>query len=348
MRQLSRSCARVSVAGVLLCLLVPCVSASPQWLNYPTPNLPRSSDGKPNLDAPAPRLPDGTPDLGGAWTGRSVAMEPADNVIRPTSRALIEQREHDFFKDRPSFKCLPSGPEPVARFRSFVQSSRAIIVLYDDLTYRIIHMDGRTLEAAPEPSWMGYSVGHWEKDTLVVESNGFNDRTWLSKTGIPHSEALRMTERYQRLTVGTIRVEVTINDPETFTQPWNGSFELRLVPDTELVEGVCESDQSHWVGTLADAAKEAVSVAPAVLARHIGVYSGPWGQSTRTLRVRLVDGVRYSNGTGGETVRLVPQSETFFLTTDGYSLEFGGDRNGNSEFVVERHVSGDWKYARQP
>lgn len=176
MRYLSRSCARFAVAGVLLCLLVPCVSASPQWLNYPTPNLPRSSDGKPKLDAPAPRLPHGTPDLGGAWTGRSVAMESADNVIRPTPRALIEQREHNFFKDRPSFKCLPSGAEPVARFRSFVQSPRAIIVLYDDPTYRIILTDGRTLEAAPEPSWMGYSVGHWEKDALVGQFSVFLPR----------------------------------------------------------------------------------------------------------------------------------------------------------------------------
>jgi len=321
--------------------------ASAQWLNHPTPNIPRSADGKPNLDASAPRQPDGTPDLSGAWNGRAVAMAPADETIRPSGRALLEQRENNYFKDRPLFKCLPSGPEPTPLFRNFVQSPRAIVVLYENLTYRIIHMDGRALEPTPEPTWMGYSVGHWEGDTLVVESNGFNDRTWLSKTGVPHSEALRMTERYQRLTVGTLRVDVTINDPELFTQPWNGSYELRLLPDTEVVEAVCESDQSHWTGTVADTTKKAVSVAPAVLARHVGVYSGRWGTGTRTVRVTLVDGVLYGNGTAGEKVRLVPQSETFFLTSDGYSLEFGGDRHGSSEFVVERHVSGDWKYMRQ-
>lgn len=333
---------------VLGVLAITTNAADAQWLDHPTPNIPRTSDGKPNLAGPPPRLADGTPDLGGVWTGPSVVIAPPDDVIRPSARALIQQREENFFKERPFFRCLPNGPEPFTPFKTIIQASRAIVILYENLNYRVIHMDGRELERDPERTWMGYSVGRWDGETLVVESNGFNDRTWLNSRGLPHSESLRMTERYSRPTAGKIHVEVTVTDLDMFTRPWTGAYDLVLRPDTEIVEGVCESDQSHWVGSLADTTKNATSVEPAVLARHVGTYSGLWGQNVRTVRITLVDGVLYSNGTAGERVRLVPQSEAFFFSSDGYSYEFGGDADGKSEFVVERHISGDWKYIRQP
>ena len=107
----------------------------------------------------------------------------------------------------------------VAGWKRITQTPTLITILYEDLTYRQIFLDGRKLEADPERTWMGYSVGRWEGDTLVVDSFGFNDRTWLDARGMPHTEALRMTERYRRETVGRMQVDLTVTDPGTFTSP---------------------------------------------------------------------------------------------------------------------------------
>ena len=120
------------------------------------------------------------------------------------SKALIREREENYFKDRPAFQCQPSGPETVAGWRRIIQTPSLIAIAYETLTYRLIFMDGRKLEANPERTWMGYSVGRWEGDTLVVDSFGFNDRTWLDARGLPHTEALRTTERYRRRNVRTV------------------------------------------------------------------------------------------------------------------------------------------------
>ena len=136
------------------------------------------------------------------------------------SKALIREREENYFKDRPAFNCQPSGPEPMAGWRRIIQTPSLIAIAYETLTYRLIFMDGRKLEADPERTWMGYSVGRWEGDTLVVDSFGFNDRTWLDARGLPHTEALRTTERYRRRNVGQLQVELTVTDPGAFAKPW--------------------------------------------------------------------------------------------------------------------------------
>ena len=147
-------------------------------------------------------------------------------------------------------------------------------MLIDDLTYRFIHTDGRELEANPAPSWMGYSVGRWEGDTLVVESAGFNDKTWVSRYGVSHTEALRMTERYRRSDVGHLQLGVTFTDPGAFTKPWGFKAEMTLAADTEMLESVCEKSSDEWAASLTDAARPGVSVPPEVLARYVGVYTG--------------------------------------------------------------------------
>jgi len=194
---------------------------------------------------------------------------------------------------------------------------------------------------------MGYSVGGWEGDTLVVDSFGFNDRTWLDARGLPHTEALRTTERYQRRNLGRLQVELTVTDPGAFAKSWSVAYDLEFRPDTEMVEGVCESDQSHWVGRLSDAERGAVTIPATTLAKYVAVYSGLWGARQRTVRIRLADGTLFANGVLEEQVRLIPQSEVSFMGTDGLSYEF--DPAGNpAAFMVGRHVSSDWRYARQP
>jgi hypothetical protein len=330
----------VSFAAVVL-------PANAQWLNHPTPNIPRTADGKPNLAAPAPRGADGHPDLSGPWTGRSALIRVPDEALTAKSKALLHEREENYFKDRPAFQCRPSGPETVAGWRRIIQTPSLITIVYENLTYRLIFMDGRRLEADPERTWMGYSVGRWEGDTLVVDSFGFNDRTWLDARGLPHTEALRTTERYQRRNLGQAQVELTVNDPGAFAKPWTVTYELEFHPDTEMVEGVCESQQSHWVGRLSDVERGAVTVPPATLAKYVGVYSGLWVTRPRTVRIQLEGGTLYSNGVLEEKVRLIPHSEAIFMGTDGLTYEFDPDGNP-AAFMVERHVSGDWRYARQP
>ena len=320
--------------------------ANAQWLNQATPNIPRTADGKPNLAAPAARDADGHPDLSGLWSGSAVVIRVPDEALTVKSKALIDERRENYFKDRPAFRCQPRGPETFGSWRRIIQTPSIIAIVYDSLIYRLIFMDGRRLEADPERTWMGYSVGRWEADTLVVDSFGFNDRTWLDARGLPHTDALRTRERYQRRNLGRLQVELTVTDPGAFAKSWSVEYDLELSPDTEMVEGVCESDQSHWVGRLSDDERGAVTIPPTTLAKYVGVYSGLWGTRPRTVRIHLAGGTLYANGILEEEVRLIPRSEVSFMGNDGLSYEF--DPAGNSAaFMVERHVSGDWRYARQ-
>ena len=204
-------------------LIVACAVGAPlsaQWLNQPTPALPRTADGKPNLSAPAPRAPDGKPDLSGLWNrmspkySRNIAADLKPGDVLPWAEALVNERRENLGKGYMNTMCVPFGPSYVtsadttgAEQMKIIQTPSLIVILNPDLTYRQVFMDGRTLERDPNPAWMGYSVGRWDGDTLVVESNGYNDRTWLDHDGHPHTEALRMTERYRRRDFGHMDVD---------------------------------------------------------------------------------------------------------------------------------------------
>src|SRR5262245_36121285 len=325
-----------------------------QWLNHPTPGIPRTSDGKPNLGAPTPHSTDGKPDLSGVWNGSPPALKPPEGSIQPWAHALMKQREETFFKDRPSYRCLPSGPEQTFGWKRIVQTPTLITILNDDLTYRLIFMDGRRLESEPNPSWMGYSVGRWEGNALVVDSFGFNDRTWLSGRGLPHTEALRITERYQRRDFGHLRIDVTITDTGTFSKPWSFPVDLELRPDTEVLEAVCESRQDHWVGTVSDARQSEVAVPQDVLTAYVGVYSGVWATRPRTVKISVKNGglvatIFTDSVLTREDEPLVAQSPTTFLGAgDGLGYEFIRQGTGVATQVIERHVSGAYTFARQP
>ena len=200
---------------VALVLIAGTMPAGAQWLDRLWPGIPRTADGKPNLTAPAPRGPDGKPDLTGVWNAPPLVARPDPANLQPWVIDLSRQHQQEYFKARPYYQCRPSGPE-AERFggwKRILQTPTAIAILNDDLTYRVIHTDGRELEANPPPSWMGYSAGRWDGDTLVVDSVGFNDKTWTSRYGVSHTEALRMTERYRRPDFGHLQVEVTFTDP---------------------------------------------------------------------------------------------------------------------------------------
>jgi len=190
--------------------------------------------------------------------------------VQPWAEAVRLQRIQDFRKDSPLARCLPVSV-PFLNFRGMsriVQTPGLIVVLHEspNSPHRTIFTDGRELPTDPNPTWLGYSVGHWEQDTLVVNSNGFNDRGWLDVGGHPQTESLRITERFRRRDVGHMDYELTLEDPKTFTRPVTLRADKTLAPDTELLEDICENEQSgaHLAG--------GVKLAQAILARYAGTY----------------------------------------------------------------------------
>ena len=338
-----------------------------QWLNQPTPGIPRTGDGQPNLAAPAPRTLDGKPDLSGLWNkispkySRNIAADLKPGDIQPWAATLVQQRKENLGREYMNVVCLPLGPGYVtdadstgAEMVKIVQTPGLILVLNPDLTYRQIFMDGRRLEQSPNPSYMGYSVGHWDGDTLVVESKGYNDRTWLDHDGHPHTEALRTTERYRRRDFGNLDIEVTLSDPAVYAKPWTVAVRAELAPDTEMIEWVCNEQRNsiltHWVGKASDEEKAAVKVAPGILARYAGTYEEQpklWRLVPRVVAITVSGGTLFADMDGRGKVPLTAQSENSFSGLYGLGIEFiKGDANGPVKELLVKHVSGDYRFTR--
>lgn len=259
-------------------LLVCATSAFAQWLDYPTAGVPRTRDGKPNLAAPTPKTADGKPDLSGLWGNRCptangpVLCAPEIAVpqlfgdigrgvkgglpYQPWAADIVKARKADNGKDDPTSHCLPGGVAKLhtaALLRKIVQVPGIVVFLAErNASYRQIFTDGRPLPKDPNPSWNGYSTGHWEGDTLVVVSNGFQSGQWLDRAGSPLTEAARITEKFRRPDFGTLEIEMTIDDPEAYTKSWTIQLKQEIVLDTELLDYIClenEKDSAHLVGS---------------------------------------------------------------------------------------------------
>ncbi len=239
---------------LVLCVAVPGVMPlGAQWVNYPTPGIPRTKDGKPNLSAPTPLTREGKPDFSGIWAapdGRYLENLAADGVevsMQPWAAKLFQERQQNEGRDRPSNQCLPhSVTDFDAHFtpKKLVQTPGALIMLFEAYhSWRQIFTDGRPLPEERDPAWYGYSVGKWEGDTLVVDTVGLNEKTWLDDQGHPHSDALRILERFRRPDFGHMQVEVTIDDPKAYTKPWTVQIPWNFVADTELLDWVCENNK---------------------------------------------------------------------------------------------------------
>jgi hypothetical protein len=248
---------RITAASLL------CVSAHAQWVNMPEAGIPRGPDGKPNLLAPAPRSADGHPDLSGIWVAAdgkytvNVAsdLKPGEVPFQPWAQALVAQRaDGSHSGEDPYANCLPSGvprvnatPQPW----KIIQKPDEIIVLYESInTWRQVFLDGRQLGSDFPPTFLGYSTGKWDGDTLVVETRGLNGKTWLDQTGKPTSDALHVTERFRRMDFGNMEIQITIDDPKVYTKPWTVSEHVRLMPKTDVIENACENnlDLQHLGG----------------------------------------------------------------------------------------------------
>jgi len=253
------------VARMILLALVTALMSPAQWLNLRTPGIPRLVDGNPDMTAPTPKTFDGKPDLSGIWRSdptegvnyiQNVARDVPPDAVKPWAKALYERRIENLQRDEPWARCQPAGL-PLLDTAGFtyriVQSPGLLVILYEETTSvpRQIFMDGRELPRDPNPTWLGYSVGKWEGDTLVVQTSGFNDKTWLDANGHPHSESLRLTERFRRLDFGHLELQITIDDPDAFTKPFTVVKHPKLRADYEMLEYFCnenERDSRHMVG----------------------------------------------------------------------------------------------------
>jgi hypothetical protein len=251
-----------------------------QWL-HPDPRAPRTRDGKPILTAPAPRL-NGKPDLSGVWqatrptldvprsftgggnpnTGMQIdQLDVGDihrNVFFGTKReeeplkaeaiAVLSKRQNE---QPPQVRCLPQGVPGVMMVYAFkiVQTPSELIMIGESQEPpRQIYLDGRSLPKDPDPSWMGYSIGTWNNDTLVVQTTGFNEEGWLDNVGHPRGQSMLITERFRRRDFGHIDLEIRYDDPKYYTRSFTNKTTLNLIPDSDLIEFVCtenEKDIEH-------------------------------------------------------------------------------------------------------
>jgi len=257
---------------------VPRDAAGKPRLDAPAP---RTADGKPDLsgvwefrgpvipradqrggrtaDGPPPPPPRGTTPAGGTAlaTFRNIGSGFQDGLpLRPAAAEMLKARKAENSKDNPDAHCLPLGlmqlhvhPQP----RKIIQTPGMILILYEAQSgIRQIFTDGRTLPPDDvQPWWYGYSIGHWDGDTLVVETTGFRDDVWLDIEGSPLTNKGKMTERFRRLNYGSLQIDITIEDPSVYTAPFTVRVMQRIMPDTELIEFICqENDRSgpHLVG----------------------------------------------------------------------------------------------------
>ena len=267
---------RVRLGFVLIAIIgLPAIGFT-QWLRYPTADVPRKSDGSPNLTAPAPRLADGKPDFSGLWhvalrnpcnpavnrltscteiggspLARNIgASLPGGLPFQPWAAEIARQRAADDSRDDPHVRCLPDNPPRhwgLPHLNKLVHTPKLLVVLYEvNAMYRQIFTDGRPLPEDPTPGWMGYSTARWDADTLVIQTTGFRDNLWMDLGGTPMSDAAKMTERIRRPNYGTLEIEITVDDPKVFTKPWTVRMDQTIELDTELIDEIClENEKSY-------------------------------------------------------------------------------------------------------
>ena len=254
---------RSKLLPLVVLLVIASTAARAQWVKIPPPRGSGGSAGTPTATGPAPRLSDGRPDLSGIWepanryvTNLAADLRPEDVPFQPWAKSLYDERKTgSHSREDPPAHCLPQGVPRINAAPApwkIVQSPGFIVILYEAFNlWRQIFFDGRELAVDVNPTWLGYSTGKWEGDTLVVETRGFNGKLWLDQLGKPSTDALRVTERFHRQDFGHMNLQITIDDPKAYTRPWTVTEPVRLLTDTELLEFICQEnnrDLEHLPG----------------------------------------------------------------------------------------------------
>ena len=221
---------------------------------------PKISEG--DAARPVPRLPDGTVDLTGPWLSatttdieRDAGLKPGELPLLPWAKTLRDSRKKA--QEDPWLYCLPTGalrniPEPWKFAMSYTSKGLTHIYILHETgdagAHRVVHMDGSKHPVDFLPSWFGHSIGWFDKDTLVIDTVGFNDKSWFDQRGTPHTEQLHTIERFTRINYGTLVNEATLDDPGAFSRPVNLKFTaVGLCPDIDLMEYICLEDNQYGV-----------------------------------------------------------------------------------------------------
>src|SRR5690349_10267299 len=244
-----------------------------QWASYPTAGLPRKADGTVNMSAAAPRMSDGKPDFSGFWTSDEVDPRRPDVPPNPhdatTSRrminlgvelpgglpyqpwlaSLVKKRTANQAKDDPHIRCMSDNflrAYAMPHLLKFVATPNLLVVLNEwNASFRQIFTDGRPPPQDPNPSLQGYSSAKWSGDTLVIDTIGFRDDTWIDWNGSVLTEAAKVREQIRRPDLGHLEIQLTVDDPKAYTKPWAVTIKERLIVDTELIDEIClEGEQS--------------------------------------------------------------------------------------------------------
>lgn len=244
-----------------------------QWVHYPTAAIPRNAAGKVNLSAPTPRAPDGKPDLSGVWTSDEIDPRhpdvppnpndattsrrminlgvdvPGGLPYQPWVKAIVKERTANNAKDDPHIRCFPDNflrAYGMPHLLKFVQTPRLLVVLDEwDAGYRQVFLDARPLPVDPNPTFNGYSSAKWSGDTLVIDSNGFQNDTWIDWNGSVLTESAKVREEMRRPDFGHLQIQVTVDDPKAYTKPWTVLIKERYIADTELLDEIClENERS--------------------------------------------------------------------------------------------------------
>jgi hypothetical protein len=245
-----------------------------QWLNHPTARVPRAADGKVDVAAPTPRLADGKPDLSGIWTAANpnpttgTGNAPSDGHDITSSRymanfgvdlpgglpyqpwlvPIVKERTENLAIDDPHIRCLPDHflrAYGLPHLLKFVHTPDLLVVLNEmNAGYRQVFTDARPLPEDPAPSWQGYSSAKWSGDTLVIDTIGVRDDTWIDWNGSVLTEAAKVREEIRRPDFGHLVIQVTVDDPRAYTTPWSVTLTQRIVVDAELIDETClENEQ---------------------------------------------------------------------------------------------------------
>ena len=258
-------------AAAVLAALLATAPAAAQWVGYPTAHVPRKPDGTVDMTAPTPRLANGKPDFTGIWI--SDRTEPGQETITDTSSLpsgrhmqdmgvdmegglpyqpwqlpIVKKRTENLAIEDPHIRCLPDfflRAYGLPHMLKWVHTPDLLVMLNEmNAGYRQIFTDARALPDTPSPAWQGYSSAKWDGDTLVVDTIGMRDDTWIDWNGSVVTEAAKIREEIRRLDFGHMEIKATVDDPKGYTKPWTVTLRQRVVVDAELIDEVClENEQ---------------------------------------------------------------------------------------------------------
>ncbi|HEY1756412.1 MAG TPA: hypothetical protein VGG72_13505 [Bryobacteraceae bacterium] len=243
------SAGTAAVAVIVSLVVAPSPARSQQPAAQAKGKGPGRAAPPPGPSGPTPHMPDGKPDFTGIWNGQRTVSQDGP-YLQPWAQKLLDQRETNHYADDFEARCLPGGPPRAAPYHTaLVSTPKLVLMLFEGNThmFRQFFLDGTDHPKDLKPTWYGDSRAHWDGETLVVDTIGFNDKSWIDMPGHPHTSQMHLTERFSRPNLGTLNIGITIDDPGAYTKPWIQSRTATLETSIEMTEYVCNENNQDPV-----------------------------------------------------------------------------------------------------